>query len=129
MKQFAKSEMDLKFAQDKLQKVFLFKLIDKQAILFQIEYFITMSLSSLQQDHPGVVSASVFAESAYNLINSKREILNSSMEVANKNPHIHYLSDLVPILNGIRSLGQLDVDGIIKVILIINNINPLFYTL
>uniref|UniRef100_A0A915DEB7 Uncharacterized protein n=1 Tax=Ditylenchus dipsaci TaxID=166011 RepID=A0A915DEB7_9BILA len=99
LKQYSRTESDLKFAQDRLKK---------------IEFFIDMATTSMPHDPPGIVSANVFAESAYNLFGSKWEQIQRGLEISQRTPNIQYFSDLPPIVNSLRTLGQLDVDGVVK---------------
>jgi hypothetical protein len=67
------------------------------------------------QDYPGICSANLFAQSAYkNICDKRTPEVQSCIEAAQRNPQILYFSDLHPILNSIRTLGQVNVDGIVK---------------
>ncbi|KAI1696158.1 Bromodomain containing protein [Ditylenchus destructor] len=99
LKQYTRAEQDVKVAQDRLKK---------------IEYFIDMACTTMQHDPPGVVSASIFAEGAYSHYNAKWQQMQQGLDVIQRKPSVCYFSDLPPILNSLQTLGQLEVDGVIK---------------
>lgn len=61
------------------------------------------------------VSANYFAEGAYKLLSSRQEQTHNYIEMAQRVPKLQYFSDLAPILNSFNSLGQIDMDGVVKV--------------
>ncbi|KAF7638075.1 hypothetical protein Mgra_00002526 [Meloidogyne graminicola] len=86
--------------------------------LRKIESFTENALLTVQQDHPGMWSASMFAQSALFQINKRRDLAKNTLESFERLPVICYQNG--PIMenlnNAIKSFGQLNLDGAIRVI-------------
>lgn len=65
----------------------------------------------VQQDHPGMYSAGEFAHNAVAQVGKKLEMVGRDVELTQRLPKISYQSDLSQLVNAIRSLGIVDIDG------------------
>uniref|UniRef100_A0A914I873 Transcription intermediary factor 1-alpha n=1 Tax=Globodera rostochiensis TaxID=31243 RepID=A0A914I873_GLORO len=101
------------FEQEKQQKYESMEYELKRVVdhFAKIEEFSENALVTAQNDHPGMCSASEFAQSAVGLMSKKLETLQRDVELTQRLPKISYQSDLGQIIQSIKSLGIVDIDG------------------
>ncbi|KAL7075295.1 hypothetical protein ACQ4LE_005879 [Meloidogyne hapla] len=83
--------------------------------LKKIESFTENALLTVQQDHPGMWSASMFAQSALFQVNKRRDLAKNTLESFERLPIIAYQNGSTnDLFSAIRSFGLLNLDGEIK---------------
>jgi hypothetical protein len=60
-------------------------------------------------------SAAMFAQSALSQVNKRRDVAKPTLRNMERTPNITYHSDLTNVINAIRSVGIVNVDGEQKV--------------
>ncbi|CAK5021308.1 unnamed protein product [Meloidogyne enterolobii] len=85
--------------------------------LTKIESFTQSALfTTVQQDHPGMWSASMFSQSALFQVNKRRDLAKNTLEQFERSPIISYQSwSTKELFSAIRSFGLLNLDGEIKI--------------
>ena len=76
---------------------------------------------TIQNDDPGLYSAALFTQSAIGNISKRREHqeIKAILESMQHLPRITYQSNTTEVLNALRQLGSVSVDGVAKVSAII----------
>ena len=70
---------------------------------------------TVQQDHPGMCSAAMFAQNSLMQVNKRYQSTKAAIRVLEQAPNIQYKADLTELKNAIRSFGSVSVAGETKV--------------